>query len=620
VAKNVQRRLAAILAADVVGYSRLMGEDEAGTLAALKAHREALFNPIIAEHQGRVVKLMGDGALMEFPSVVEAVQCAVEIQQGMAARNQGVPEDRQIRFRIGINLGDVIVDGDDIYGDGVNVAARLESLAEPGGICVRRTVRNQVRDKLPYGFEDMGAVEVKNIARPIRAFRVLTEPGVAATAGKRARFRLKPAIAAAAVVAVVAVGAIAWLQPWAPDLERPSTERATGQPSIAVLPFNNLSGDPAQDYFSDGITDDLVTDLSRISGLFVIASSTTFTYKGKPVNVQQVGRDLGVRYVLEGSVRRVGDRVRINAQLIDAASGHHLWADRYDRQLTDVFALQDEVTQKIVTALAVKLTAAEAEQVRQAAKVNPEAHDLFLRGQERLRRYTREANLEARDYFERVVVLDPEFARAYASIALSLTLEIFSGWTDKPDDVLRRASVLIQRAVELDDTLPQVHLVLSTVYRVQRRYEEALAAARQSIKLNSNFADSYAALALTLNYAGHPEKGFAAIRTAMKLNPRYGFFYLWILGQSYFLLERHEEAINNLLKSLERNPEFGRGHQLLAAAYALAGRIDDAEWEAEEVLTQLPQFSLKEERKRAPYMNPGLDRYIEGLREAGLPE
>ncbi len=618
-AKNVKRRLAAILVADVVGYSRLMGEDEAGTLDALKAHRKELIDAKIAAHEGRIVKLMGDGMLAEFPSVVEAVKCAVAVQLGMAERNAAVAADRRIELRIGINLGDVIVDGDDIYGDGVNVAARLESLAEPGGICVRRTVRNQVRDKLPLSFEDMGEIEVKNIARPIRAFRVLSKPA-AATAGKRARFRLKPAIAVGAVVAVIAVGAIAWLQPWAPGLERPSTERATDQPSIAVLPFDNLSGDPAQDYFSDGITDDLVTDLSRVSGLFVIASSTTFSYKGKPVNVQQVGRDLGVRYVLEGSVRRVGDRVRINAQLIDAASGHHLWADRYDRQLTDVFTLQDEVTQKIVTALAVKLTAAEAEQVRQAAKVNPEAHDLFLRGQERLRRYTREANLEARDYFERVVVLDPEFARAYASIALSLTLEIFSGWTDKPDDVLRRASVLIRRAVELDDTLPQVHLVLSTVYRVQRRYEEALAAARQSIKLNPNFADSYAAMALTLNYAGHPEKGFAAIRTAMKLNPRYGFFYLWILGQSYFLLERHEEAINNLLKSLERNPEFGRGHQLLAAAYALAGRIDDAEWEAEEVLTQLPQFSLKEERKRAPYKNPGLDRYIEGLREAGLPE
>ncbi|MEE9210059.1 MAG: adenylate/guanylate cyclase domain-containing protein, partial [Kiloniellales bacterium] len=344
----MERRLAAILAADVVGYSRLMGEDEAGTLARLQAHREALIDPKIAEHHGRLVKLMGDGALVEFASVVDAVECAVEIQRAMAGRQEGVPQDKRIEFRIGINIGDVIVEGEDIYGDGVNVAARLEGLAEPGGICISRAARDQIRDKLDFELEDLGEHEVKNIARPIRVFRVRTEADAGAAVGSTRpsgrKFGRWP-VAAALVIAAAAGAALWQFQPRAPAptpeavRQQAAAVRVPDRPSIAVLPFTNMSGDPEQEYFSDGITEDIITDLSKVSGLFVVARHSSFTYKGKAVRVQDVGRDLGVRHVLEGSVRKAGGRVRITAQLIDAASGDHVWAERYDRDLTDVFAV-----------------------------------------------------------------------------------------------------------------------------------------------------------------------------------------------------------------------------------------------------------------------------------------
>ena len=618
-AKNVKRRLAAILVADVVGYSRLMGEDEAGTLDALKAHRKELIDAKIAAHEGRIVKLMGDGMLAEFPSVVEAVKCAVAVQLGMAERNAAVAADRRIELRIGINLGDVIVDGDDIYGDGVNVAARLESLAEPGGICVRRTVRNQVRDKLPLSFEDMGEIEVKNIARPIRAFRVLSKPA-AATAGKRARFRLKPAIAVGAVVAVIAVGAIAWLQPWAPGLERPSTERATDQPSIAVLPFDNMSGDPAQDYFSDGITEDLISDLSRISGLFVIARNTMFTYRGKPVNVQALGRELGVNYVLEGSVRKAGNRIRVNAQLIEVAHGRHLWAERYDRQLTDVFALQDELTQNIVAALTVKLTPDEEARLSQAAQANPEAYDMLLRGLEQYRRFTLETMRRAREFFEKAVALDPSFARAYADLSLTFGENAAEGWADVPGSSNQRSLELAQQALALDDSLPQAYFALSNAYVNLKRHDEGIGTAQRAVELDSNYADGYAQLALALNYAGRPEAGLAAIRKAMRLNPRHPFYYVWIMGQSYFFMGRTEQAAAQFEKVVESNPHFPAGHLGLAAAYGVLDRVEDAEWEAQEVLTLLPELTLERVRQSDPYRDPAhMDLYVNGLRKAGLP-
>jgi adenylate cyclase len=621
----MERRLSAILAADVVGYSRLMGADEAGTLAALKACRNEVIDPKIAAHGGRIVKLMGDGALVEFPSVVEAVQCAVEIQQDMAEWNIAIADDRRIEFRIGINVGDVIVEGDDIYGDGVNIAARLEGLAEPGGICISHTVHDQIRDKLDLTVDDLGEVEVKNIARPVRVFRLVTDGRTVPGPGKprRALRRRTVVTAATAVVLGALTVAVAWdlfLNLFPPAGQPPEEVPAVDAPGIAVLPFDNMSGNPEEDYFSDGITEDLITDLSQVSGLFVIARNTMFTYEGKAVKVQDVARELGVRYVLEGSVRRAGDRIRVNAQLVDARDGHHLWAERFDREMTDVFALQDEVTQRIVSALAVKLTTDEEARLSSAAAVHPEAYDVLLRGLERYRRYSRETNDEARQFFERAIALDPQFARAYADLALTYYLDALFGWASV-DQSIRQAQEAGQAALALDQFLPQVHFALSDVYRIQKRHDDAIAEARRAVELDPNYADGYAVLGLSLIYSGRHQEGLEATQKAMRLNPRHPFFYVHNLGHAHFLMGRYEEAISAFEKVLESNPHFPGAHLLLAAAYGQLGRVEDAEWEAAEVLTLLPQFSIADEQQTAQYKEPtDLERYIEGLRKAGLPE
>jgi TolB-like protein/class 3 adenylate cyclase/predicted Zn-dependent protease len=624
----MERKLTAILAADVVGYSRLMERDEAGTFAALKSHRQDLIDPKIAEHHGRLVKLMGDGALVEFASVVEAVACAVAIQDGMAARNEDVAEDRRVTFRIGVHLGDVMVEDDDLYGDGVNVAARLEGLAEPGGVCISQQALDQVETKLDLAYEDLGEQQVKNISRPVRAYRVRPEGAAppAPETAKRRGWNATRIFGSAAVVALVVVGiALGWWQPWKPDVEPASIERMAfplpEKPSIAVLPFDNLSSDPGQDYFADGMTDDLITDLSKISGLFVIARNSTFAYKGKPVKVQQVAEDLGVRYVLEGSVRRVGNNVRINAQLVDATTGVHLWADRYDGTLEDVFALQDEVTEQIVYALAVKLTTDEEERLAQALKVDPDAYDILLRGLELYRRYSKETNAEARAYFERAVAIDPDFARAHADIALTHAEDAFHGWAESPERSSQLALEMAQHALTLDNNSRVGRFALAYTYLNMKRYDEALAENRRELDLDPNHAEGHAQRGLILSYVGRPAEGLEAIRTAMRLDPRHPFFYVWILGQANFLLRQTEEAIGQFEKSIESNPDFVIGHIMLASAYAHVGRIEDAEWEAEEILVLLPDFTLAAEREKAAYKNPAhLEYYLDGLRKAGIPE
>ena len=422
----MERKPAAILAADVVGYSRLMEIDEADTLAALKAHREELIDLKIAEHHGRTIKLMGDGSLVEFASVVDAVACALAIQKGMAGRNEDVPEDRRIEFRIGVHLGDVMVEGDDLYGDGVNVAARLEGLAAPGGVCISQQAFDQVETKLDLAYEDLGEQQVKNIARPVRTYRILLD-GEAPPGVQRPKTRGLSAgqlIGSAAVVVLVVAGlALAWWQPWKPDVEPASIERMAfplpEKPSIAVLAFDNLSGDPAQDYFADGITESVITELSRFRNIFVIARNSTFTYKGKAVKVQQVSEDLGVQYVLEGSVQRSKDRVRINVQLIDAITGWHLWAERYDRELDDLFAVQDEVTRQIVATLATEGgLLADAWQKRTVRKRTEslKAYDLDLRGWEAYGLWTKEDFARAKDLFEKAIAADPDFGNPYNDI------------------------------------------------------------------------------------------------------------------------------------------------------------------------------------------------------------
>ncbi len=625
------------MAADVVGYSRLMGEDEVGTLAALKAHRHELIDPEISSHHGRIVKLMGDGTLVEFASVVDAVECAVAIQRGMGGRHDGVPEERRITLRIGINIGDVIVEGEDIYGDGVNVAARIEGLAEPGGICISRAARDQVRDKLDYALDDLGEHEVKNIARPIRVFRVATDGEGAETAVAAIGKGRKPWRWAAAVGAVIAtVGGLAiWqLRPPVPA-EAPVAATASApeivseqapvplpdKPSIAVLPFINMSDDPEQEYFSDGITEDIITDLSKVSGLFVVARNSSFTYKGKAVKVRVVGRELGVRHVLEGSVRKSGNRVRITAQLIDAATGNHVWAERYDRELTDVFAVQDEVTQEIVSILAVKLSADEAARLQRVVRTDPDAYDLLLRGLALQHRYTQETNAESREYFMKAIAIDPGYARAHANIGYSLSLDVLNGWPEDREATLYKAEAHIETAIRLDPALPQVHFAASLLYRIRRRLDEALVAIHKAIELKPNYAEGYGSLAMVLIYAGRADEGLEAVQTSMRLNPFNGFFVYWVLGLCYFHLERYDEAAVQFERAVEANPQFLRGHLLLAATYGQLGRIEDAEWEAQEALVLLPELTLRQRRAIVPYKKQAdVERYIDGLRKAGIPE
>ena len=417
----MERRLTAILATDVVGYSRLIRADEEGTIAALQALRATLIDPKIDEHHGRIVKLMGDGMLAEFPSVVDAVRAAIATQQAIAKNNAGLPEEKQITFRVGVNLGDVIIDGDDIQGDGVNVAARLEGLAQPGGICISEGVHEQVRDKIDMAFEDMGEQEIKNVARPVRAWHCM------------------PAITAKA-------------ETIAAPLTLPE------KPSIAVLPFDNMSGDPEQDYFSDGISEDIITALSKFRWFFVTARNSTFTYKGKAVDIKQVGRDLGVRYVLEGSVRKSGDRVRVTVQLIDATTGNHLWAERYDRQITDVFALQDEITDTVTATIAPQLLVAENERVKGKPPENMAAWELVIRSQPLFWRMNYKDLLEAQDLLRGAIEHDPEYAQAHAMLGFSYIWLAWMGWGDDPRGLFHKAEPEARRALELEDQEPWAYL------------------------------------------------------------------------------------------------------------------------------------------------------------------
>ena len=585
--KNIQRRLAAILATDVVGYSRLMGEDETGTLDALRAHREELIEPKIAEHDGRVVKLMGDGLLAEFPSAVEAVECAVEIQRTLGERNADLPEAKRIAYRIGINIGDIIVEGEDIYGDGVNVASRLEGLADPGGICIRRAVRNQVRDKLPLAFEDMGEVEVKNIARPLRVFRVVLNEAAAPGTVSRPTGRLAASRWLAIAVGVLGVAAIAgglvWWQPWQPTREPTPLEEATlplpNRPSIAVLPFANLSDDPTQEYFADGMTEDLITDLSKISGLFVIARNSSFAYKGKSTDIRQVGRELGVRNVLEGSVRRFGDRVRINVQLVDATTGGHKWAERYDGSLSDVFALQDQVTRNIIRELAVRLTP--GDEARQVARITsiPEAHDAFLRGWAHYVRSSADDYAAAIPHLEEALHLDPNYGRAHAALASIYQIARIRGWQAHlgltPDDTLEKAVRHLEEAMKRPT--PLAHQVASSFFTRQGRHDEAVAEAEDAVELDTNDPAGYFAMARALAFAGRAQEAAAFIDKAKRLNPYHPADYVFYTGVVEFGQELFEEAtvsLENAHRLAQDNPGV---LMFLIASYGHLSRGADAE-------------------------------------------
>ncbi|HXV81281.1 MAG TPA: adenylate/guanylate cyclase domain-containing protein [Candidatus Binatia bacterium] len=631
---HTRRKLTTILAADVAGYSRLMGEDEEATLSTLKAYRE-IIDELIARHEGRIFSTAGDSVLADFGSAVEAVRAAIAIQEELKVRNLELAEGRQMKFRIGINVGDVMVEGDDLFGDGVNVAARLEGLAEPGGICISGTAFNQVKNKLSIGFEDIGPQAVKNIAEPVPAFRIVAGPisvrGTMVKPAARTRWRL-PALAAAVVVLVALAGGIVWWQPWAPRVEPGPAARGAhplpDKPSIAVLPFANISGDKEQEYFSDGITNDIITELSKFSNLFVIASNSVFTYKGKPVKVDEVGRDLGVRYVLEGSVQKAADRVRINAQLVDAATSRHLWADRYDRDLQDVFAVQDEITKSIVTALEVVLTADEQRRTARRYTDVIEAYDLFLRGRNYLlagretgsfMRGTRQAHLKARTLFEEAIRLDPKFAAAYAEKSITYFFNFIMPLSRDPE-LLGPAWEAAQRSVALDDSLALAHARLSWVYLARRDQDKAIAEGKQAIALDPNDAENYAQLGNVLNWAGEPEEAIPLIEKAMRLNPLYPFNYLFYLGQAHYLLGQNEEAITLMNRALTRAGSFLPLRLHLAVLYQKLGRQKEAKAQLSEARKTFAWVSIEDTRQRSLYKGGLLEGFLDGLRMAGMPE
>ena len=586
--ERVQRRLAAILAADVVGYSRLMGEDEEGTLAALTAHLAEMIEPCITEHRGRVVKTTGDGLLAEFASVVDAVRCAVTVQDGMRERNTELPENRRIEFRIGVNLGDVIVQDDDVFGDGVNVAARLEGLAEPGGVCISDMVHQSIRSKLDLSFDDLGSQRVKNIGDPVHAFLIRHDaPSRGPSTGQGDALSL-------------------------PD-----------RPSIAVLPFDNISGDPEQEYFSDGITEDIITELSKISGLFVIARHSAFTYKGQSVTLKQVGRDLGVRYVMEGSVRKAGNRLRISAQLIDATTDHHLWAERYDRDLEDIFAVQDEVARNVASALTVALKPEEGERLSRPPTENIEAYDIFLRTRSSLWPPTRENMLSARSAYRRITEIDPSFAGGHAGQSMTHSFAVMFGHSERPEEDARLALKLADAAVALDDEFAHAYAALGLGHTVTGRFDEAIVCAQRVVELQPGDADAHLYSAFPYLFAGQAEAAYEAITTALRLDPQYvNGPYLNVLGVACFCAGRYEEAIEAFKRNVDRGgPLAPPALAFRTASYSAAGHMEEAKESAQALLNFFPAFSSARFRMLHMFKNPDdTERVISALRQAGLPE
>jgi TolB-like protein/class 3 adenylate cyclase/Tfp pilus assembly protein PilF len=640
-------RLAAILAADVAGYSRLMGADEEGTHERLRAHLRDLVDPKIKEHRGRIVKNTGDGMLAEFSSVVEAVRCAAEVQRGMAERNAETPEDKRITFRVGINLGDVIAEEDDIYGDGVNVAARLEALAEPGGICISRVVRDQIRDKLPLPFEDRGEQSVKNIARSVRVYALRPEavaelPSTSGAAPASQRRRIIPAATAATVAAALVIAVITWWflpvtrsSPTPPEVVGTTSERAAPSVTIAevaprlsivVLPFANLSNDPEQQYFADGITEDLTTDLSRISHMLVISRNTAFAYKDKPVNAKQIGRELGVRYVLEGSVRRSGNQVRVNAQLIDAATDTHLWAERFDHDTGDLFALQNDITRQIAIALNTELVAAEARRQTE----NPDALDYILRGRAAsYKTATPDKHAQAIDLFERALALDPGSVEAQTSLAGALIDRVNSGMTTARSADIARAKELIGQALARSPDSTGAHLVKGLVLRAEGRCDLAIPEYERVIASNRNSPGALFSLGVCKLQRGSIEETIPLEEQAIRVNPRDPnvFNRYLVIGQVHLLQSRTEEAIVWLEKARTGNPGSPWPHAWLASAYGLKGDLDRAEAELAEARRLLGgrAYASTAAMRRRNWGVPAIQElheatFFAGLRKAGMPE
>ncbi len=639
------RRLAAILHADVVGYSRLMGDDEEATLRTLTRHRKVMADRI-HRNNGRVVDMAGDSLLAEFPSVVEALRSAAGIQWEMGRLNAKLSKDRQLRFRIGINLGDVIVKKNAIYGNGINVAARIQALAEPGGICISGSVFDAVGDRLPFDYEYLGEQAVKNIQQPIKVFRahLRSDADVSLVTAPRRRMALLSRwtwAGASAIVLVLAAGSLLLFTGEEPssihatsDEARITDEEVIGErvkavddtitksnepPSLAVLPFSNFSDDKGQEYFAAGMTEDLITDLSKLSGLLVIARTSVFQYQGVSKDVREIGNELNVHYILEGSVRRIDDKVRINAQLVDAETGNHLWADRYDGNIDNIFELQDQIMEQIITALEVKLTEGEIKNLERPLTLKPEAYEYFLRGREKFFQLSRENNPLARNLFIEATRLDPDFALAYGMQGWTHLFDQMNGWSETPEESLKKALGLANQALEIDPDLPLGYFVRGLAYRNLGNWNSALSSLEKAIAVEPNYANAHVLLSSLLYYAGRPEEGLSRIQHAIRLEPHHPYNYTFHLGQAYFILGRYQEAISTFQKTLEKNSAAERAKVWLAASYAQAGNLDDAEWEAEEVLINNPEFSPERFLLAFPFKNQNdRDNLVDGLHKAGF--
>jgi len=632
-AKEVKRKLAAILSADVKGYSRLMGEDEEVTLRTLNAYKEVM-GSLIQQHRGRVVGTAGDSVLAEFGSVVDAVQCAVEIQQVLRAKNAVVPENRRMEFRIGINLGDVIEEGEQIYGDGVNIAARLEGLAEAGGICISESAYQQIENKLPLRYDYLGEHEVKSIAKPVRVYCARIEadagPSKLGKEKKAAQKRLSKA-ALAIIGVVVIVGAVALyqfvLRPSPSKTEVASKEKMVfplpDVPSIAVLPFVNMSEDPKQEFLCDGMTEAIITALSKVPRMFVIARNSTFAYKGKPVKVKQVSEDLGVRYVLEGSLQRSGDRLRITAQLIDALTGNHLWAERYDRDLKDIFALQDEITIKILTGVHVKLAGGDVSRAERFAEKyykGKQGLDCYLKLMEAESYYARwniQDNNIARRIIEEAIAMCPENPMGYIHLGFVYHHDHALGNTKSPQETLEKGIELAQKALAMDESIASAHSLLCGLYRRMREYEKSIAEGERAVALDPGGAGVLTYYAVSLGAVGRPEESIPLFQKAIRLDPFSSPYRSF--GDALREAGRFEEAASALKKAIQLAPDDIRAHYYLAATYIMMGREKEARAEAAEVLRIDPKFSLDFLAKILPYKDQSRrDKVINALRKAGL--
>jgi adenylate cyclase len=624
-----KRKLTAILSADVAGYGRLMGQDEAQTVQTLTAYRKMMAE-LVQQHRGRVIDSPGDNILAEFVSVVDAVQCAVATQNEFKARNAELAEDRKMQFRMGVNLGDVIEEEGRIYGDGVNIAARLESLADPGGICISKTAFDHIETKLPFGYEYLGELTVKNIAKPVGAYKVLMQTRVTGEKGKlkpkrRAADRYKNIVSGALIVVVIIVGGLIWYLPSRQTKIEPAALDKMAfalpeRPSIAVLPFANMSGDPSEEYFSDGLTEQIITTLSRYPRLFVIARQSSFSYKGRPVKIQQVAEELGVQFVLEGGVQKSGDRVRITAQLIDAVTGRHVWSERYDRKIDDIFALQDEITIHVMNGMSAELT--EGDQARhwtQKGVTNLKALEKHYQAQGFFCRHTREDYAKARPLFEEAIALDPNFVWPHIYLGYLHTGSVQGGWSESPAESLQTAFELAQRALALDETHDGPHSLLSYIYLTKREYDKALSEAERAVALNPNASDAYTMLSYVSGSLGRWEESVSYGEKSLRLSPFPGAAPLTVLGRAYFMTENYDQAIVNFKKALKVSPNYLLGHALLAACYGSSGR--DASGAVRHVLRLNPNFNIESFIPKTQLTKEtDTERLSAALRMAGFPD